>query len=130
MNSNNIPVARQQHTTTGYQANSPKVNIRIECFGEFDPNAVRYASTVVRWSGLSFGSPARAPSSPVSCRPAKAVLRHGFSRSRSTGRQKSSSLLSLRADRRTSGNLTVVCNLGGQDENLSTPKTKPAIRAG
>jgi len=101
----------EQRPTTGYQANWQKVNEIMEFFCQSDPNAVRYATTVVRWSGLSCGSPARAPSSPVSCRPAKAVLRHGFSRSRSTGRQNDLLLLSPRADRRTSGNLTVGCQL-------------------
>jgi len=66
-----------------------------------DPNAVHSVPAVVRWSGLSYGSPARSPSSPVSCRPAKAGLRHGFGRRCSVGRKTA---------RRTSALLTVVQN--------------------
>jgi len=96
-----------QHTTNGHQANSPKGNRMIDCFGEFDPNVVHSTNAVVRWSGLSFGSPARSPSVPASCRPAAAVLRRVASRSRSVGRPS----LETRVARHTSGGLTVGCQL-------------------
>jgi len=113
-----------QQPTNGHQANSPKGNRMIECFGEFDPNVVHFTNAVVRWSGLSFGSPARSPSVPASCRPAAAVLRRVASRIRSVGRPL--------ASRHTSGGLSVGCNSWAQSKKTtktSRRRTIAAIRA-
>jgi len=97
-----------QPLTNGHQANSPKVNMNIDYFGEFDPNVVHFTTAVVRWSGCPDGSPSRSPSVPASCRPAAADLRRVASRIRSVGRPS----LETHVARHTSGGLSVGQNTG------------------
>ena len=70
-----LPVLR---TTSATAVRTAKRDNIIDCFCRALPNGVHSVPAVGRWSGPSYGGPARSPSSPPSCRPAVAGLRRGF----------------------------------------------------
>ena len=74
------------HTTSARAVRAGKKQNIIDCFACPLPNGVHSVPAVGRWSGPSYGGPARSPSSPPSCRPAQAGLRRGFGRRHSVWR--------------------------------------------
>ncbi len=76
-----MPNQKHRPTSATAVCTAKRDNI-IDCFCRALPNGVHSVPAVGRWSGPSYGGPARKPSSPPSCRPAPS----GFGRRHSVWR--------------------------------------------
>ena len=112
----------------GLAGSQAKINIMVDCFGLL--SQMHYPPRLLWGAGPACpdGRPARAPSSPASCRPAKAVLRRGFGRKRSGRWPVTMVAVPKGATWCTSANPAVVCNKPAQRQRAAAKtKTKKSI---